>query len=281
MPWAYDMPGVHLMLSGLPLVQSVLLLAMAAFASRESSVSETVATVGPGLARTSQALLCLAVARAVFAALMVLLGMPHELEMTRYVLLAMAVLAAFELACLLVLALAAISTVRGRSVLPTWLVVASSGVALSVAGNAMGQVGRRLHLIADIYESSLRTWSWAGTYFSLKPEISSHVLSALAICALTIAVAIAARRRGLEELRARAITSTCIVVGLAIASITAQEIVGPIVWPDFQLSPSAASILAAAHAALLAAWLVAARMMRRAAGDLGGTQNIPTAKVVS
>ncbi len=256
----------------LEVVEGAVQLAMVILVSRQATAIEEPAPVGRGFARGGLALRGLAIATAVLAGLNVLLGTQYHHESHTSLLWLSAVVIAFEFACLFVLTLGALSTICGRSELPAWLVVAGSGVALAVAGYlAMGVNGLVLRLLWEFPASSTRE-----VHGGLVPSVSSQLLLALAIAALLVALAIAARRRGLEELRARAITSTCALVGLAIAAITGQELIADI----YELTSFAATILVVTNAALVAAWLLASRVVRSAAGELTGGQYLPTAKVI-
>jgi hypothetical protein len=256
------------------LLEGLMQIGMAAVASRHATPMEEPAPVARGLARGGLALRGVAIALAVLAAVTVL---PDTYDVDGSVLLLIAVVATFHVACLFALGFGMLSTIRGRDGLPAWPVVSSAAVALAVAGMlAMREISLLRFLDPTRSPSLGGIVMWAQGR-RLVPAASVVLLVALSIGALVVAVAIAARRRGLEELRARAITITCVVVGLAIAAVTGQTVIADAV----EVTPLSATIIVATNAALVAAWLLAARILRRAAGELGGGGGyLPTATLI-
>jgi hypothetical protein len=267
--------GIVLVSDSLLILQGLIQLAMVMAASRHATVNEEPAPVAAGLARSALALKRLAIATALVAGFTVLLSLHRAYDGEGDALLPVAVVTAFELACLCAFALGALSTIRGRCELPAWLVAGSAAVTLAAAGivamRVLGLVRNAVHNSQTSFPG--RRWPSAK---SLLPAVSLQLVVALAITAFVVALAIAARRRGLEELRARAITTTCLVVGLAIAAMTAQQVI----IDTYDITPIVATILCAANAALVGAWLLAARLVRRAAGELAGGPYIPAAKLI-
>jgi hypothetical protein len=168
-----------------------------------------------------------------------------------------------ELVCLVMLAL---GVIFASGSLARWLAIASAAAALSVAGT---MIYRLLGLILRDFGSS-ELWP-------VRPQptfmltIAAQVVMTGAIGGLLVALAIAARRRGREALRARLFARIGAFVVLSLGAITARDMLGM----PYELTPLG---IAAANGALVASWILAARAMR--ASVLPGDSNLPAATLV-
>jgi hypothetical protein len=188
-----------------------------------------------------------------------------------------------QVAALVVLALAALANVRGRTDMPAWLMVVSAGLALCIASLLLSQgCGLIDQFFPGYFADPDRMISISRNFLSwadepaFVPSVANQLVGALAIGGILVSLAISARRRALESERADLRVKTAIFATFAFAALTVQALVANAV----ELNPSTIPLILVGHALLLASWLFAARVVRCAAPDLGAETMVPAARLV-
>ena len=277
--FVHDLRSALVFRMGLQLVAAVTVLALVFYACRDAAPAEDAAPPVAGLRRVGLALYGLAIATGLLVAFVLLLQRANPYEAIER--LGVVCATACELACLVALALGALDAARRSERLPGWLLVASAAASLCVAGRLLGRVAELVQRSFEGYFGAADPMRQTGLFFGVDEPtwisaLSAQLLAACAIGGVLIALAIAARRRGLEALRARMIVACGIFVVLTLGAITAQrQIVGATELTGMDLV-----VLVAASAALVASWLVAAISVRRAGAALAGGASLPAAQLV-
>ena len=198
----------------------------------------------------------------------------HDMLQAYHVLLLVA--AAFTLAVLVVYALGALDAVRGGgSDLPTWPMLAGAAAALWVGGAI-------LERIPDLYLAirGKRQLSYGLSLLSqpvAMPRVPLQLVETGAVVGVLIAVAVLARKRGLEPLRQRTTVHTAIVVGLSLASMGLAHFA---IAPIDEASPLTAAIALFGSCLFIASFWLAAGTCSGAVRALAGEPALPAARVV-
>jgi hypothetical protein len=263
--------GYAVLLGALGVVWTVSMFVIAMLACRDTTPNEE-PRMTTGLNRIALALHGLAVATVVLVIFVLFLELTDAsptILMAQHLAIVFATL--LGLAALIVLALGALD-VTG------WLMIASASASLCVAGRMVGRLAElaqryfyRLHGdLANVYSFGPREPTFI-------PAISSQLLTTGAIAGVLVAIAVAARRRGLDHLRARVMVNAGLFVGLSLGATTGQRLIADV----SDLTPLGVVIMIGTNAALVASWLIAARVVRRAGTELAGEANLPVAKLVN
>lgn len=185
-----------------------------------------------------------------------------------------------QLAALVAFAWAALSIPRASMGVPVWLLVASATAALCVAGRTVFRAGEMAERYFKYYFDHPDYFGRAshiglGTEPAYVSAISAQLLIACSIATFLVAIAIAAKRRGLEELRARTMVLVVVFAALSLASLSGQKVI----VTTAELSPLGQLILAFVCATFVASVVVAVQCIRRAAEGLGGSAALPVARL--
>jgi hypothetical protein len=282
--WGVDhIHALGLIVVGLKLVANGVLLVITLAASRDTTPVTDAAAPTSRLRAMSWALCGLAAATALLLAFTWLRELSNATTGITFTSELGSTVATFlQVAALVVLALAALANVRGRSDIPAWLMVVSAGLALCVASlllsKVCGLIGRFFpREIAETARAFHRSVSSGADEPAFVPSVANQLVGALAIGGILVSLAISARRRALEsEPRADLTVKTAIFAAFAFAALTVQALVADAV----ELNPSTIPLILVGHALLLASWLFAARVVRCAAPDLAPETMLPAAKLV-
>ncbi|HTR51966.1 MAG TPA: hypothetical protein VMJ10_14725 [Kofleriaceae bacterium] len=247
--------------TGVVVLVSALVAATLVFvACRDVEPDDALVASGSSLRRIRLALYAMAVAPTLLVVCTVLLGNPtwtwpaHVAAMT------------LELLGLVVLALALLGTAE----LPRWLAIASAAIALCVAGHT-------LFSMASVVGAATIDWELIRLPDKLKPDLPSQLLASCAVGGVLVAIALAARRRGLDALRGRAMAMTVMFAALVLGALTAQHLVGN----TSELTQLGAGLVLCASAAVIASYLVAAAVVRRGEHALASQASLPAAKLIT
>jgi hypothetical protein len=272
---SFDHTTFSIVLNGFTLLSTITMFVLAVIACRDASKDAEPPRVRSGLRGAAFALCGQAIATAVVVALMLLQQNNQEASCR----LAIVVATFVGFASLTMIALSLLDVIRNRLELPAWLLVGSAAALLCVAGRTMLRV---LDLAYEYFWQPPTTMSFDRVSFlgprepTFMPAISAQVITACAIGGLLVAIAIAARRRGLDALRGLTIASVAVFVVLALGAIAAQQVIVDL----GRLEGGNEFILIGANALLVASWLIAARMARSAAIALTGGASLPAARIV-
>jgi len=275
---AHSERGAYFLIDTLGLTSWVMLFLFALVASSQLGPVREVARPTRGLHRIALALRM----RIGVAIVLALVPLPfvgsehvtHDMLQAYHVLLLVA--AAFTLAVLVVYALGALDAVRGGGGdLPTWPMLAASAAALWVGGALLDHLPDLYLAIAGKHEPTYGLFLLSQPV--AMPRLPLQLVETGAVIGVLIALAVLARKHGLEALRQRTTVRTGIVLALALASMAlAHFTIGPI---DEASAMSAAIAVFGASLFIAALWL-AAGTCSAAVRALAGEPALPAARVV-
>ena len=181
---------------------------------------------------------------------------------------------AIEAALLVVLALGGLRAVRGRGELPAWPMTISAAAALWVGGASLQTLGS---LYLRLVRPPASSYGAPGVdLFQHVSATTTGLVAAGAVAGVLIAVAIAARRRGLDALHQRLVVRTGWFVGLSLAAIAITYWLGA----PFEQTLLAALVRIGANVLAIAGLWIAASACGDAARALASEPGLPAARVV-
>lgn len=254
-------------------------LAMLAMIMREPAIETPRPT--NGFVHARRALVVLALSVGVLTVVMMIVdtaeAMPSLVEYRWIVLAATAA----QLAALVAFALAALSIPRSNMGMPVWLLVASATAALCVAGRTVFRIGNMAGHYFQHYFDRPDYYGRPTSMIGSLPEpayvstVSAQLLVACSIALFLAAIAVAAKRRALDELRARTMVLVGLFAALSLASLSGQKLI----TTSAELSPLGALILLGVGATFVASAFVAVLAIRRGADALAGSASLPVARL--
>lgn len=269
----HTLGGEVLLMDGLALAWDMILLALVLLACGAAGEEASVAGSSPGLRQISFALHGRAVVGAIVACVGLLFVAPADTRsiVELYSLFRITV-TAVEVALLVVLALGALAAVRSRSELPAWAMVISAAAVLWVGGVLLQRIAA---LYVAMHPTSWPERQPVDVFVRVSPA-TIGLVAAAGVTGVLISLAVAARRRGLDELHRRLVARTGWFVGLALSAIATTAWLGA---PIAETTLAALVMFGVSLVTVAALW-VAGRACSEAAGALAREPGLPAARVI-